>query len=174
MNSAAQSKIKPVDWIVSAVLIIAGVIALYYAVEEQRLMQSSLKWPTSKGTVTRDASYWIELHNKGPSTARLDVVYSYQVAGKSYESHRIIHGINSVSNDPSAYLPLINGLTEGKTVTVHYDPAHPEYAVLHPEIFSNVSGFALFGFGGIIIGLAVIYSAWDKSTAYTRLSQAKK
>lgn len=128
--------------------------------------EKSKSWPVVDGTIT--ASAVEPLQAKRRTTASAVVRYSYRVAGKDYQSSRILGRPNERS--PQAMTALIAAYPPGRKVKVHYDPKNPSTAVLGPGLTSGgVSTLFVYAIAMMVLGfmaLAAGLSAFTVSALY--------
>lgn len=92
---------------------------------ELREEQRSMSWPSTRGTVLH--SEWT-LHAgslRSSMSTRVIMRYAYPVSGASYTSDRI-----AVWGTWGSTHEFINAHPAGSTITVYFDPDHPDRAVL--------------------------------------------
>ncbi|MBS0260621.1 MAG: DUF3592 domain-containing protein [Planctomycetes bacterium] len=91
-------------------------------------------------------------HGKGTSYY-VDLKYSYDVAGISYEGTTYRQGLQR--NSKAFADSLVQTLVPGQTVDVFYDPQDPAAAVLHPGIEGNDVFLTMFmtPFNMVMLGL---------------------
>ncbi len=109
------------------VFVLAGTF-LAWEEHHLRYQHQTLQWPIVPGKIVRS-----ELVDRGSYRRHdwsLSVAYTYDVAGRRYESHRATLWSRE-ADDPSVRNFFI-GLRAGSDVDVYYDPRHPESAVLIP------------------------------------------
>ena len=110
---------------------------------------ASQGWPETPGRVTSATMNLIEDEESGDVYSPY-VSYEYQVGGRSLSGSRIRFGSAS-SRDQAKAAAVLQRYPEGKAVTVYYDPARPDEAVLERSAAGSASylylgvGFLLFG-----------------------------
>ena len=142
--------------IVFVALLGFGAWLLYGARDLIQLGFASYKWSKTEGTVidSRDASFTIAGIDR-TSTGVVPVEYKetvhdyvYEVAGQMYRCSTYCFG-GWAENATAAY-------AIGTKVTVHYDPKHPEVAVLRRGVqFGAVFGLVPIGAAFLWLFLAV-------------------
>jgi hypothetical protein len=105
---------------------------------EKRLSAESRGWPTTQGTVV---SSRLDKYRRESPGCRPRIVYRYQVAGRTYKSHRI--SFQQSRSCREAEMAISNHPVNG-SVEVHYRPGDPGEAVLLPATWNN-DGFLVFG-----------------------------
>jgi hypothetical protein len=134
--------------IVFVALLGFGAWLLYGARDLIRLGFASYKWSKAEGTIidSRDASFTISgVGGTSGESCSVPVKYQetvhdyvYEVAGQMYRCSTYCFG-GSAENATAAY-------AIGTKVTVHYDPKHPEIAVLRRGVqFGAVFGLVPIG-----------------------------
>jgi hypothetical protein len=143
---------------------IPGVIlfAVAYKLVEVRRARS---WPSTPGRVVASGTEALPVPSGGPRSTDTElrnfarVEYVYTVGGREYRCDRVSIGENTGNfevPETSARYPV------GKAVTVYYDPANPEQAVLERELPSGVGrGLAIFvGLIAALVGGGVLGYYW--------------
>ncbi len=136
--------------------IAVSVCIIFYGINMLIKGKASRSWPGCQGTVI---SSDIEQESKTDSYEKLTVsyrahvVYSYSVNEKSFKSNRITFETYSTRQKEKA-LAIANKYPAGETISVYYDPADPNSAVLekgtgHAAYFVIVVG-CLCAFLGIL------------------------
>jgi hypothetical protein len=119
--------------------------------------QASERWPTTNGII--ESSEVVRSRDSdGDTMFGADVVYSYTVGDREYESGRIGFGKDFKSSDSSRAYETINRYPEGKEVTVSYDPDRPEVAVLEPGVSFGSYAPYIFGWIFLIVGCLILVS----------------
>lgn len=133
--------------------LLAGLAALVATVFVVRATQpridqawASAGWPTTEGTVVEMTT--------GQQTGT-HVRYRYAVAGREYEGERVRFVEKAWADNRKQ---VADRYPEGKRVTVAYDPARPESAVLEPgtswpAVLKKHVGAAIFA----LLGLGLAY-----------------
>ena len=131
----------------------------------------SQSWPTVQGEMvrvgTRDALVSSSNSSKSLSPSRqawqARVDYRYKVGGRIYTMGRI-HAYTEISHrSESAALAEASRWKPGDTVTVHYNPADPEFAVLVPGfLVYDLWGKAVLGLVFLAGGIGLLMS-WRKN-----------
>ena len=84
----------------------------------------TLRWPSVAGTISQCTA--------GDSDSLPRIEFSYTIAGRDYRcEHEFASGI---SPSPELTTRYTSKFPVGTTVTVHYDPARPEHALLEPGL----------------------------------------
>jgi hypothetical protein len=110
-------------------------------------------WPTTDGVVQSAQMARHEGDADHGDTYSADVSYSYQVAGVNYDGNRLAFG--SVSSSSSYAQGILNHYPVGQKVSVHYDPANPELAVLETGIHGGT--WVCFGVGTVFLLAGIMF-----------------
>ena len=114
-------------------------------------------WPTTSGVI--ESSEVVRSRDRdGDTLFGADVVYSYTVGDREYESGRIGFGKDFKSSNSSRAYETINRYPEGKEVTVSYDPNRPEVAVLEPGVSFGSYAPYIVGWIFLIVGCLILVS----------------
>ena len=149
--------------IATVVLSLIGVGLIGYAIKLLVQRQKTRSWAQTSGEILESNVEDAERIFKDPRPGRLSyfypsVRYSYKVNLVSYES--TVFDNRHRPSEP-AYEKNVRNFTEnyavGKTVTVFYDPEHPEKAVLHTNApMGDVIFLVLFGISVFACGLSFL------------------
>jgi hypothetical protein len=93
--------------------------------------RASARWPTVAGTI-RESRLAVEFDDTGDEIYRPNVRFIYRVGGREFEGSTVKWGPPATYAWRSRAAAAIAAYPAGKAVTVHYDPAKPELAVLEP------------------------------------------
>ncbi|PWH15740.1 MAG: hypothetical protein DDG60_05315 [Anaerolineae bacterium] len=133
------------------------VVATLVKLHEARAAQH---WQTTRGKITRSEIRSLRKRDiDGRETVRSapSIAYEYSVNGKRYTGERISLGENLPASDFEAVLARYPLRAE---VTVYYDPAKPEQAVLErtlpPDFGKGLAGVFLFLAGGALLALLTL------------------
>jgi len=153
--------------------IIGFIAAIFAAISAFQWISALIArtWPTVPGVVTGS---WVDerMHARSGKGYAARVVYEYQVNGETLRSDRLYFGSNGPSStgvDANILTELtVAKYSEGKQVTVHYNPANPKKAV--------VATRGSFLYPAIVLILAVIgaglqFGFLDKIPVLGRLLQ---
>jgi hypothetical protein len=117
------------------VLVFAGIGAflIYRSLQNRKRAEASQGWPSTLGVVaesrvTRSTS----TDSEGDTSVSYSphVEYTYQVGGKEYRGKDITFGFKQGYGSPAKAEEVTARYPEGGSVTVYYDPANPQKAVL--------------------------------------------
>ena len=132
-------------------LYFGAVAALWLGVAVRSLVlaRASRGWPTTEGRLL-DAELGAGTLVRGRVTPfhALLVRYEYRVAGTNYRGERLAFGWRPLL----AQRARMRQLRAGRSVTVAYDPARPQRAVLDP----GVSGWTLLSAAGATCALGLV------------------
>lgn len=110
--------------------------------------KASERWPTTSGIV-ESSEVVRSRDSEGDTLFGADVVYSYTVDDREYESSKIGFGKDIKSSNSSRAYETINRYPKGKEVTVSYDPDRPEVAALEPG--TSFGSYAPYVFGWVFL-----------------------
>lgn len=107
--------------IFSMIFIVVGVSVAGFGIRDLIRAKASVSWPTTQGTVMSSS---VEYHksNNGRGTYHAEVMYDFNIHGKTFSGNRIAYGDYGSSN-PSRARRVVNRYPKGKVVTVYYMPA---------------------------------------------------
>ena len=134
---------------VSVLFIVFGVgFVLIYGVPVLRKAYESWNWTSTQGKIIRSR---VEIDERSHFPK---VVHQYEVNGKSYESDTIWIGSDvGIPSRPRAR-DIVKRYPVGREVTVYYDPAAPQQAVLQRGVHAT-SLFHVY-FGGAFFGIGLL------------------
>lgn len=141
---------------VGIIFVVTGFFVMRYGQSLMKKAKASLEWPTTPGVVVE--SEVVRSRNKdGGKNYHADVVYEYFVDGAKYLGDDVRAGSSNMSSSNSGGAHKItNTYPKGREVTVYYDPASPQDAVLEPGVFMETK-FA-FWFGVVFIAMGALMS----------------
>jgi hypothetical protein len=90
-------------------------------------------------------------------TYRPEIRFSYRIGGHDYSAETWKPGVAVSSGSPKYAETIVARYPSGRSVAVHYDPAHPDTAVLE---LSNREGAGLMLVFGFAFGLAGVLFMW--------------
>lgn len=136
-----------------SVFILAGIGMIVWGASILKNASVSSDWPSTQGEIV--SSYVREDSDEDGTTYHAEVSYAYVANDQRHTNNTVSFGQYGSSN-PDHAENIINRYTVGKIVTVYYDPASPETAVLEPGI--TWSSYLVLGLGIIFAILpAVIF-----------------
>lgn len=116
---------------ISAVFFLVGAGLTWWGWTIVRNARASASWPTVQGMITETDLEFSTDEDGDTWTPR--VAYTYLVNGISYENFTIKFGETSYGSESTAREVLVR-YPVGQAVTVYYDPADPDRAVLEPGV----------------------------------------
>ncbi len=140
--------------IFGAVFGAVGLVVAGFGVNELTQADASASWPSVAGTVV---SSQVKKSTSSRGTGRkrrrstshsASIVYEYTVDSRKHTAKRVSFG--ATSSSASSAREIVSRYPKGKAVTVYYDPADPERAVLEP----GTSGGTY-----IPLGVGVVFAA---------------
>lgn len=135
--------------IIIVLFIASGVVLTLWGWKSLRQSRQRLAWPTVAGRVSRSDV-------KSPDDPMLPLIeYHYQVEGKGYQAQVAFPGGTTPSEELSksyvARFPL------DQSVTVYYQPQHPEQSTLEPQAQGDWLLLAI-GVVTIVLGFAFLFN----------------
>lgn len=137
--------------------VVAGGVMSFLGVRQLMRAQASTSWPTVTGVVTiAELGKQVGNERDTSTTYSTDISYDYVAKDRSYVNSAInFADVNS--SDPSAARRILKRYPVGKQVTVYYNPADPQNAVLEPGATGRSWFLPLFGGGFVVAGIAVFF-----------------
>lgn len=112
-------------------------------------------WPETSAQVLESGLY----QTRRPARWCAQVLYRYQVGGRTYESSRVsssrVEGYRC-DHDEYVMLTRLRRMQPGDRITVRYDPRQPAHAVIHAD--GAEANDAVFGGAALILLAAGIYT----------------
>lgn len=143
--------------LVPLLFIAAGAVMSFLGVRQFMRAQASPTWPTVTGVVTiSELGKHVGNERATSTTYRADISYDYVANDRSYVNGAINFATVN-SSDPAAARRLLKRYPVGKQVTVYYNPAEPQEAVLEPGPAAGSWFLPLFGGGFVVVGIAVFF-----------------
>jgi hypothetical protein len=110
------------------------------------------RWPSTPGRVLTSEQRWKEAEGTDRTGVAAVgnypmVLYEYEVSGRKYRAHRLALGLEARNSEVAEVLARY---PVGAAVTVYYNPARPDAAILERQ---SLRGFAQ-GLGGILAIIA--------------------
>ncbi len=141
---------------------IAGLVGYFKLRREQ---QASARWPTATGTITQSSvETEVEQEEDDRGRERSELVYrvalqfAYRVGAREFHSTHWNWGWTALHSDRSRAEEVVAKYPVGRQVTVYYDPAQPETAVLEPANKVGVAAPLLVGLFLIPAGLVFLWA----------------
>ena len=140
---------------------VLGALLLWLGWRRQQKVKASMSWPYVLGKVV--AASVRQVVERGDAQTR-DITnyvpfvqYEYQVGGQNYQGNRLAFQEKGYTSHKKAF-KLVADFPVGGPVSVYFDPANPQNAVLERKAHGN--NFPLV-VGGILV-LAAISSLFKK------------
>ena len=151
------------------VAILAAVFSVVSFARAQRLASASARWPTVPGTVTMSSVIEEEIEDDSHNDKsiirkirryQIDLRYAYQVGKRDFVGTMGNWGWTPVYGLREQAETLAGKYRQGEPVTVYYDPAQPDHAVLEPGDRQGSMAPLIFGAifaiaGGIMLAFFV-------------------
>jgi hypothetical protein len=148
---------------IALIVAIAGVVSFVNGREGARLRA---RWPTTPGMITTSDVVEETIENKGDDDKdivritrryRTDLRYAYRVGQREYVGTNRLWAWTAIYGLQDQAEKAISAYPQGKSVTVYYDPARPDVAVLEPD--NREGSLAPLVFGGIfaVAGALLLY-----------------
>jgi hypothetical protein len=105
----------------------------------RRERKASAHWPTAAGTITLSTvREQVEIEEDDRRRREVikyvpDIRYRYRVGSRDYAGGTVAWGWNAIYGDQGSAAAVTAKYPGGGSVTVYYDPANPESAVLEPS-----------------------------------------
>ena len=160
----------------AALLVAVGAIVIYFV--QRRDFKASASWPAIPGKIV--SSTIIEEtererdddgRERESTTYRPDVRFAYRVADNDYATDTWKLGGIVGSGSPKYAQGVVGRYPAGQSVTVYYNPASPDVAVLDP---ANRDGAAMplifaaaFGFAGVLFMWLFTHGHWVNAATGT-------
>jgi hypothetical protein len=138
------------------VFVAAGICVLIYGVGLIRDARNCARWPSIEGRIVRSEAQVVGRERKQP-TYSPDVMFTYLVDGKTYESSRITLVPRNYSSLTSVQ-SVLGRYPVGATVQVFHDPADPSNCVLVNVPTGTEWAYAIGGAAFIGVGLFMFRS----------------
>jgi len=148
-------------WIPRLILIV-GVIALFFGLVQIAHAMRSAKWPQTTGKVS--AAYVAPVMGTARGYYQPVIIYDYQVAARDYSSRRI-KVIDSYSKQLTTLQQLVAGHPRGSSVVVYYDPVEPAFGVLVPGFSGSLSEYGLTITGAIMLVCGLAARNWQRKAS---------
>ena len=143
------------------IIISVGISAclIFYGINMLIKGKASNSWPVCQGTVISsdiDQESKTDSYEKQTVSYRANVVYSYLVDGKAFRSNRIAFETYSTSQKGKA-LTIVNRYPAGEIITVYYDPANPNSAILEKGTGNTVYPAIVIAIGCLCAFLGTLH-----------------
>ena len=111
--------------------LLLGAVAGWIVFRSQRKARAARTWPSTDGRIVESRVEEKTLPGDRPNTRFAPrIVYEYSVDGRAYRSAHVSFGATFWSLAPQSARASLARYPTGARVTVYYDPARPEEAVL--------------------------------------------
>jgi hypothetical protein len=121
--------------ILAGLVTVLGAVFIRMFVRGRRRAGGGQSWEEAPGKVTA-AKMRVSRGAEGGESYEPRVSYQYKVGGRSLHGHRVRLASPAPGDRPTAQR-VLDAYPEGKAVTVFYDPAKPESAVLEVGTAGN-------------------------------------
>ncbi len=136
------------------IFIVAGAAASLGIFKAISIAQESKSWPTAEGVVRLSkVQFEDRIGKKGMYSA--EVMFEYQIEGKTYSSNRI-SSVNSSSSNPASARETVDKYPEGAKVKVFYNPGSPQTSLLEPGVSTAMWLLVLVGPLFMAAGIAML------------------
>ena len=155
--------------------LLLGAFALAHGVMEARRDRPSLAWPTVTGTVLQ--SEWAHhtgrrtLHVHQPDYYYVTLTYAYEVGGTRHSSHQIQLWNPEMRGRREPVQAFVSTHPVDSTVTVYYDPQHPENSALIPG--ADESGIQVAVWVGCILVIVAIVALIRVQKTWSRAKRLR-
>ena len=123
----SQETLPKEVYIFGLIYLIIAMWTLGRGIQVMNESRLSTSWPTVEGKIVKSEVV------DGRKTTRADIQFTYIVEGQSYRSFRVKFSQNLTTNYKKANV-LAERYLLGSSVTVYYDPADPNTAILEPGV----------------------------------------
>ncbi len=142
---------------IGIMLVVVSAFLVFYGLNMLIKGKASNSWPVCQGTVVSsdiEQESKTDSYEKQTVSYRAHVVYSYLVNGTAFRSNRIAFETYSTSQKGKV-LAIANKYPAGETITVYYDPADPNSAIL--EKGTGTAAYFIIVVGCICVFLGTLY-----------------
>jgi hypothetical protein len=140
---------------------VLGALLLWQAWRRQQKVKASMSWPYVLGKVLAASVRQVVVRGDADTRDTTNYVpsvqYEYQVGGQNYQGNRLAFQEKGYNSHKKAF-KLVADFPVGGPVSVYFDPANPQNAVLERKAHGNNFILAV---GGILV-LAAISSLFVK------------
>lgn len=130
--------------VVGILLLAGGGLAIFRGLVHAQRAQRSSEWPTTPAEILRMEMYTYQLEDR--TRHKLDLLYSYEVEGTTYECERPSYFPVDTKDKISAFIRDQHDATP----RAYYNPGDPEDAVL---AVSGEKKYHVFFMGVILLGV---------------------
>ena len=139
-------------------LFVMGAFGVWNGQRTRKRGEQASGWPAVRGVITRarlkKGHYSSSVgHGNSKSTVyRARIAYSYEVGGRQFEGERVQFGMERRMWKKASAEAAIDPYPVGAEVQVHYDPQHPDDAVLKTGVAPFGRQAFLFSVGMLALG----------------------
>jgi hypothetical protein len=139
------------------ILLALGGGLIFYGLRSRQKAESSQSWPGTAGQITRsEVKQSANTDDDGNTSYAYfpSVEYTYQVAGQTYTSKRLVFGALKGSGSSATVAKELEQYPIGGQVTVYYNPEKPGEAVLERKA-GALSGMMIIGIICLVLSLCI-------------------
>lgn len=133
----------------------AGIFLIYRSVQSRKKAQASQGWPSTAGLINESrVAHSTHTDTDGDSSDSYTpyIEYTYQVGGQTYTGRDLTFGFTQGYGNEAKAQSVLAKYPPGAQVSVYYDPADPQKAVLERQAGGFAAGLIL-GIIFLVIGL---------------------
>jgi hypothetical protein len=153
----------------AALLVAVGAFVVYFI--QRRDFKASASWPAIPGQIVSskiieetERSRDDDGREREDTTYRPDIRFAYRAGNNDYTTDTWKLGGIVGSGSPKYAEGIVGRYATGQSVTVYYDPARPDVAVLEPAnrdgAFMPLIFAAAFGFAGVLFMWLFTHGHW--------------
>jgi Protein of unknown function (DUF3592) len=154
-----------------------GIALAVASVRMRREAKASMQWPTTIGHIKNSAvveEISEDRDDDGRTRTsthyRADIAFACRVGARDYVATTWKWGMERLYGSPAGAQKVIARYPQGQQVTVHYDPAQPDTAVLEPENRQGtVAPFVIsgvFATAGVFMLILFVSVPWTRAGGY--------
>jgi hypothetical protein len=135
----------------------AGIFLIYRSLQSRKRAEASQGWPSTQGQISESrVAHSTHTDSDGDTSDSYTptIEYTYQVAGQAYTGRNLTFGFTQGYGNASKAQAVLAKYPVGAHVSVFYDPADPQQAVLERKAGGYGTGMAL-GIIFLVIGLCL-------------------
>jgi hypothetical protein len=147
---------------IGALLIAVFSVAVF--VKGRRQAKDSAQWPTAAGTITTSTIIEERIEDRNDDEKnlvritlryRVDLRFAYRVGQRDFIGTTWMWGWTPIYGGRDLAEKVVSKYTQGQPVTVYYDPARPDNAVLEPN--NRQGSMAPLVFGGLFAVAGAVF-----------------
>ena len=157
--------------------LVIGIAMAVASVRLRREAKASAQWPTTAGHIKTSAVVEESVQDRDDdgrtrtsTQFRADIQFAYRVGARDYVGTTWKWGMERLYGSPDSARKVIAKYPQGRQVTVHYDPAQPDTAVLEPENRQGtVAPFVIsgvFAAAGVLMLILFVSVPWTRAGGY--------